>query len=261
MLPRSDCVWPPDQHRLPSLKSANQVRNQPILRPVSSANHIAGARSCQRDMVFAQPVSREVGTAIGRTHNLRACLARRIRIMPAERVRFAVRTGPLLILVAFVRRHANHRAHARRFPHGLQHMRRSHHIGRISSQWIGIRTPHQRLCSKMEYHLWRKLGHRRFELCTVANIAANILKNSANRGCGKQIWSRLRIKRVPANQRSARSQPKREPPTLESGVASEENPSPLPRIYHVFHGALPLAHRSSSLCFSRSVSIACQKPL
>jgi hypothetical protein len=32
------------------------------------------------------------------------------------------------------------------------------------------------------------------------------------------------------------------------------------RIYHVFHGALPVAQSSSSLCLSRNVSIGCQKP-
>ncbi len=67
------------------------------------------------------------------------------------------------------------------------------------------------------------------------------------------------------------AQPQRQPAPLEPGVAGEEDP--LAGVgagevlaggcghHQVFQGAFPLAHRSFSSVYSRSVSMGCQKPV
>ena len=113
----------------------------------------------------------------------------------------------------------------------------------------------------MKDDLGSKLGHRSFKLRVIPDIAANVIENGCNRRGSEKIGLGGGVKRISSNLRSPAGKPEREPAALESRVAGQEDPSPLPRIYHVFHGALPLAQSSSSLCLSRSVSIGCQKPL
>ena len=62
--------------------------------------------------------------------------------------------------------------------------------------------------------------------------------------------------------------PKAEPTPLEAGVTRDEYPLAAPEFgidvnhgqSHIFHGALPLFHKSSRSRLSRSVSIGCQNP-
>jgi hypothetical protein len=54
MLPGTKSLWTPDAHRLFVLETANQVGYEPILGPVASTNHIAGASRCHGYVVFAE---------------------------------------------------------------------------------------------------------------------------------------------------------------------------------------------------------------
>src|ERR1035438_4403866 len=136
----------------------------------------------------------------------------------------------------------------------------AHDVCCVGAHWVGIRATDKRLCCQVKNNFGGKFGHCCFETVAVPHIAANVFENIAYVCCRKHIWLRRRVKRKSPNPRPFARQPKRKPTPLEASMPREENSPPKPWIHHVFHGALPLAQSSSSLCLSRSVSIGCQKP-
>ncbi len=131
MLPRTNRLRPANVHGLARQESAHQVRNQPVLRPVPAADDVPRARRRQRTAMLGLQGSREVALPVRRRHNLRAGLRAGVRIVAAQRIDLAIPPQPLLVLIALVGGHIQHRAHARRSPHRIQHARRSNHIGLI----------------------------------------------------------------------------------------------------------------------------------
>ena len=59
VLPRTDGTGLPDQNWSSGAESTDQIRNEPVLGPVTTANDIAGARCGKGHMVFVQPVERK----------------------------------------------------------------------------------------------------------------------------------------------------------------------------------------------------------
>src|SRR5271169_3146710 len=108
----------------------------------------------------------------------------------------------------------------------------------------------------MKNHFRRKRRYRGFELGIIADVPSNILNDRTDRRKRKHVGLGAGVECVASNLRATPSQPEREPTALETGVTGQKNTSSLPSFHHVFQGALPPAHSSSSRCLSRGVSIA-----
>ncbi len=86
MLPRPDGVWVAQQHALALENGAYTIWHEPVRRKIAAADHIACTRSGDADLVAFILAWREVGAAVGGSHEFRACLAVRIRIVATERL-------------------------------------------------------------------------------------------------------------------------------------------------------------------------------
>jgi len=113
VLPGTDGIEAPDQNRLPGKESADQIRNEPVLGPVTAANNIVGARGSQSHMMFMQSVDRKKSTAVCRADNFGAGFAGNVSVVTAEPVGLTIRPDPFLILVTLISRDAHNGAHAR----------------------------------------------------------------------------------------------------------------------------------------------------
>src|ERR1700677_4197376 len=122
----------------------------------------------------------------------------------------------------------------------------------------------------MEDHLGREVLECALERLGVADVAANVVDDRADARHGEEVWLGGRIQCVPAHRGAELREPKRKPSSFETGVAGKKDAATLPgkgrriggvgELYHVFQGAFPELHSSSSCWRSRSVSMACQKP-
>src|SRR5262249_32302443 len=99
----------------------------------------------------------------------------------------------------------------------------------------------------------------------VADIGKSTLNNRIDASIGEQIRSSNRWQRKTEDFRTHAMKPQTQPRALESGMAQNKNalfgPKVRRRGHLRFHGGLPLFQSSSSSRLSRSVSMACQKPL
>src|ERR1035438_4763307 len=218
VLPGTDGIGTPDYNRLPGEESADQIRNEPVLGPVTAANDIAGARRSQAHMVFMQSVDWKELATVCRDDNFGAGFAGSIRVVPTKRIRLTIRPDPFLILVTLVSRDAHDCAHARSLADRLRQMHRTHDVRAVCAYRVGIRAPNDRLCCQMKDDFRIKLRHRGVELGIIAHVAANIINDCSHGREIEHVGFGARVESVPSNLRAQSIQPEREPTALETGV-------------------------------------------
>src|SRR4051812_15062972 len=98
----------------------DDVRNEPVRGPVSSANHVAGARTCDGDTMPVKGGGVEERIAIRRSDKLRTRFAAAVRVVPTHRFVFAVAPFPFAIFIALVGSHDNDRTYLRGLPDRLE---------------------------------------------------------------------------------------------------------------------------------------------
>ena len=100
MLIRAGGMRIADDDRLLRHRCANTVRNDPVIRKVSSADHVSGTAGRDRTVSV-----RKEGLFIAVCHKLGARFAVGIRIIAVQAVHLAVAVLPLPVLVDLIRRH------------------------------------------------------------------------------------------------------------------------------------------------------------
>jgi len=184
--------------------------------------------------------------------------------MAPHGVVLAIAPDPFAVLVALVRGDIDQGANARCAAHGLEHVDRAHHIGRKGVHGFGVGEAHQGLGRHVEDDLRAMLLEYPLQMIQIPDISqmrrgqaiahSRALEEAGFRGRRQGVADHLGAHGL---------EPEGHPAPLEARVPREENAfaAPKSRIHgHIFQGALPLAHMSSSWTLSRSVSMGCQKP-
>ena len=265
MLPGTHRAGIANHHCLIGQKSAHDVRHQSILRPVSAADDVAGARAGQRRRSGSSGsgLGREVGAPVSRGDQLRTALAARIGIVSPHRFVLTVSPGPLAIFVALVTGHVHDGSNVPAASSGLEHVNRSHDVGAVSFHRIGVGTTHQRLCRHVKDHLGAKLRDEAIQSIEIAHVCDNRGHGFGHLRGIEQARFGGRIECVTGHRRTETLHPDGEPATLEAGVAGDEHPFILPERgaqFHVFQGASPLSQASRNRRSSCNVSTHCQYP-
>ena len=183
--------------------------------------------------------------------------------MTAKTVVFAIAPGPLLVLVALVCRDDDDGPHTVCLATGFQHVGRAHDVGRPGFQRLAVGTTDEWLGSKMENNLRPGFRDCRRQRRGIANVETAIFSVELQQIPMVRVGCRIQCD---AGNRCAQLlQPKREPTTLETGVARKQySPAPVDTVEQShsqdFQGALPDDQRSSNWFLSRRVSMGCQKP-
>src|SRR5690606_6155311 len=100
MLPRANSVGRTNLQWLTGIDRPQEIRYQPVSRPVAASNDIACPGAGNRDTLL-----RQKGAAICRCHDLGTRLAARIGVMSSQGLIFPIRPDPFPILIALVCRH------------------------------------------------------------------------------------------------------------------------------------------------------------
>ena len=141
-------------------------------------------------------------------------------------------------------------------------MNRAHYIGVKCLYWLFIGQPHNRLRREMEDEIRPNATHNPLDSRQLAYVSNRVRLDSLRKlQLREQTWLRRRRQRKAVHLGAKRQQPLAEPRALETGMSRHEDTSTGIGVHQTFHGALPSLHICSSICFSRNVSIGCQKPL
>ena len=151
VLPRPYGVGIAHAQRHPGLHGAHDVGDQPVPAPVTSADHVAGARGGHPGRVL----SGEERPPVGGREELGAGLGARVRIAAAERIALDEPSRrPRGVLVALVRSHDHDRAHAlARDADRVEHVCGAHHVDFVCPQRILERPPDDRLACQVQHDL------------------------------------------------------------------------------------------------------------
>ena len=98
-------------------KCAKTIRDQPVDRPVSATNHIAGAG--RGDLCRVSCATAEKASALGGGNDFGSGLARTVEIAPAKRIDLAIGVGPLAVIINFVCRDDHDGSNCRAISGGL----------------------------------------------------------------------------------------------------------------------------------------------
>lgn len=183
--------------------------------------------------------------------------------MPAQRIILAVGQMMLAVEVHLVGGDHQRHTHRRQIAQGIEHMGGAHDIGGKGFNRGVVAHAHQRLRRQMQHDLGLGLAHDTVEARLVADIADVALHGALDIGQHEQIGARAGGKGDAGDNGPLVGQPERQPAPLETGVSGDKDAFSSPEVricYHFFQGALPEAQRSSSMFFSRRVSMGCQKP-
>ena len=230
MLPGPHAGRVAQRHRLPGLRRGDDGRHQLVRRPVAAADHVARARRGHRDAVLGPPLRREEGGDEGLRHQLRAGLAVRVRIAPAQRLVLAVAPEPALVVIDLVGGDVDQRQRPRQAgaAHRLEQVRGAHHVGRVGAQRIGIRVQHHRLRGHVQQHLGREVAHRRRQRRGVAHVAGDGAQVGADAGQIEQAGRGRRRQREAQHLGAEPVQQQPQPGALEAGVAGQHHPAAAP---------------------------------
>ena len=169
--------------------------------------------------------------------------------MATELFVLAISPQPLAILIAFVAGHDDDAAHRRGRLRGGENMDGPHDVGRIGRYGLPIRQANQRLGGQMKHELRLDPLHCASDRVEIADIGIARIDHRFERSRGEQILLAGRRQRQAEHVRAQSMQPQRQPGALETGMPEDENPLAGPetrlRRYQVFHGAVPVLHRSS----------------
>src|SRR5579872_7013628 len=81
VLPRADGFWITDRYGFAGLESADQIRDQPVCRPITAADDISCSRGRHCDMMFGQTLDGKERATVGGGNDLRAGFARGVWIV------------------------------------------------------------------------------------------------------------------------------------------------------------------------------------
>src|SRR5688572_8597710 len=114
MLPRSNCVGVANHNRFTTAECAQNIGNQPILGPVTTANNVARTGRCQRNSLFVKK-----GTPVRTGNQLRASLAVAVRVIAPHGFIFPVAPNPFTIFVTFIGSDVENRPGSANLPSSL----------------------------------------------------------------------------------------------------------------------------------------------
>ena len=146
VLPRTHRARTAQRDRLVSRHRTNEVRNDPVSRPVAAADDIAA--SCIRDQDAVAALGQR--RAIGGCDQFGAGFGSAVGILAAERVLLAIAPHPILVAINLVGGDADDGLDVWHEPRRLEHMRGAQRIGRESLDRIGKGFRNQRLRGKMD---------------------------------------------------------------------------------------------------------------
>src|SRR5205823_6669349 len=217
--------------------------------PVAAADHVPRPSRRHGDTEILQKTA-----SIARGHQLRRALAHRVHIVPAERIVLTVGVRRLAIFVTFIASYDDGRTGPLLQPQSFEDVRGAEHVGLDGQDRLLIRLPHERLRREMKDVLRLALAQHLANGGKIAQVALDVTDGLADPRGLEQRGRRVRRQRKTGYLSAQLAQPERQPPTLETGVASEQDPLAAIRVYQVFHGAWPLLHASLSMAYSRAVS-------
>ena len=263
MLPGSCRQRRADGKRAPGIECAQEIRNQPIRRPVAAADDVAGTGAGQMDAGCV-----EEGGAVSGGDQFGTGLAAGIGIGAAHGFVFAVGPDPFAVVVALVGGDVDHGLDAGRLAHRFQQVDRAHDVDGVGFHRRGVGVAHQRLGGQMQHDVGPRSLHGAGQCLGVAQVGEGMAGKAGLKPCDREeIRLGRRRQRIAMHFRAHVGQPQAQPAALEAGVAGHEDALAAPEfplVGHahgqVFQGALPEVQRSSSRFFSRSVSIGCQNP-
>jgi hypothetical protein len=236
-LPGPDREGTADAAGATTQESPDQIRNELIGRPVTTADGIAGASARQRDTVPGQIVGREVGVAIGAGHQLRAALGIGVGIVTTHRVVLAIAPDPFLVLVAFVAGHIDHDAGTLELAHRLEQIDRAHDVCRIGLNRLIVAVANHGLRRHVDDDVGIAFGERGLEVLEVANVTVNGADAFADARLLEEARLGWRIERIAGDIGAQGVQPQAEPAALEAGVSGDEHLAILPE-RTIQHGQL-----------------------
>jgi len=246
-------------HRATVLKRADDVWHYAVGRPVSAADDVARAggrkRAAQR---------REERVSIRRAQQLRACLARAVRIVTAENVVLAVAPVPLVVAVALVRRDDDGRRNRVARADSVEHVSRARHIDGERLGGVIVRVADDGLCGQVKDDVGPGLEKRCGDVLGIADIADDVSGHEVlDAGHDELVAVGVGLEGITRHVRAGECEPLGEPRALEAGVPGDEDAFARVRLAdhrQTFHGAAPSAHSRSSKSRSRTLSMGCQNP-
>ena len=182
-------------------------------------------------------------------------------------------------------------------PHCFQNIDSPQDVRLVSINRIFIGLPHKRLRRQMDHDLRFRTEYGLLQVPKVPDISLDRVHPSGELQNIKKTRIRGRCCRISRYSRSGKEQDLREPAALKTGMTCQKDFFPFvcieyrnqtafpPKIRlnkvciapssrcpdhrnsyakdqsQIFQGAFPLSHIFSRICFSRSVSMHCQKPL
>ena len=198
------------------------VRDQLVRRPVSTADHIAGARTREPDAVLCEARQREKGIAIRLPDQFRTGLAVGIRIAPAKGIGFQIAPFQAPVLIALVARDVDHRARAAQASNGFDQVDRAHDIGRIRLDGILVRTQNDRLRRHVKDDLRLKAVHSIDESFEVTHITEGGVDQLIDARKLKEAGLRGRLQRVTGDSCTKGVEQQTKPSALESSMTCNQ---------------------------------------
>jgi hypothetical protein len=209
--------------RLPGRYRPNEIRYDPVGRPVAPTDNVATPR------VRYQYAIATLGQrcAVGGRNQFGASLGCAIGILAAERILLAVSPDPILVAIDLVSGDTDHSLDVRDEPRRFEHMRCSQRIGGKGRERISEGFRNQRLCGKMNDDggpLPLDRGPNRGEIPDVTYGRPDAIDDI---GSGKQAGIGGRRKCEAGDIAADLLEPAHEPPAREAGMAGYKNPHAL----------------------------------
>ena len=195
------------------------IRDDPVGRPVASADDVPGANGGDRGAV------REEALAVGRGDQLGSGLAGAVRVAAAQRVSLDEGPAGLGILVGLVARHDDDRADRRASACGLEDVDRAHDVGLEGIARLLVRASDERPGGQVEDHRRLRCLHLRRQPVEIADIGDDVPDARAEVERVEQVRLRRRIERVARDVGAETPEPRCEPCALEPRVAGDQDTS------------------------------------
>ena len=178
MFPRANSLRRTDVDNLGSFEGTNTVRNDAILCPIATTNHVTCTNRCKRyGMLLAIVLRIEERTTPALDSHLTSSLRRRIWIVTSERIGLNITLQLLAVVVTFIGSNHHTHLHALGGTNCLHNVNSTHHVHFIGIHRYLIRETNERLSCKMEDNLRLILSKNLLHLLAIANVGTNICLN------------------------------------------------------------------------------------
>jgi hypothetical protein len=229
VLPGSYRIWASDLKRLAGVEGTDRIRDQTVLRPISSADDISRSRGGDMAAAFGKKAA-----PLTVRHQFSAALAVAIGITAAESIRFTIPPEPFLVVVTLIACYDHDAADALNVPCRLEQIDSSHDIDRVGRDGLSVGEAHKRLRCHMNDDIGLCGAHgvsHGIEISYIANRVSNVARHTCDI---EQIIPMLRSERESMHVCAEMGQQERCPSSLESGMTGQEHPSTIPesRIKH-----------------------------